>query len=175
MLRFISLRWLLFLTLYHLVQVTACTLPEKKTPEKQSKEDRMDLAMLQEFEMTQDPALGYVPKERLLVAQEYRSRLLARNARTDAIAFHCIVVKPPFACAGIHYGRVNRILCKGTNCQATHPFCYRRPCRKRFKIGSLPYAAADTGCKYRVSGNIPPVDKKSTDTAGYIVGSSFLP
>ena len=38
---------------------------------KLSKRDRMDLAMAQEFEMTKDPALGYVPRERLYKAYQY--------------------------------------------------------------------------------------------------------
>jgi len=33
-----------------------------------SKRDRMDLAMEQEFEMTKDPKLGIIPKERLIEA-----------------------------------------------------------------------------------------------------------
>ncbi len=36
-----------------------------------SKRDRMDLAMEQEFEMTKDPKLGIIPKERLIEAYHY--------------------------------------------------------------------------------------------------------
>src|SRR5690349_14356318 len=34
-------------------------------------EDRMDLAALQEAQLTKDPVLGYVPRERLMHAIEY--------------------------------------------------------------------------------------------------------
>jgi PKD repeat protein/photosystem II stability/assembly factor-like uncharacterized protein len=44
--------------------------------------DRMDLAWQQEKEMTQDPALGYVPTERLISAWEYTKRNIA--SRTNA-------------------------------------------------------------------------------------------
>jgi PKD repeat protein len=40
-----------------------------------SKRDRMDLAMEQEFEMTKDPALGIVPRDRLIPAYEYMKSL----------------------------------------------------------------------------------------------------
>lgn len=39
-----------------------------------SKYDRMDLAMAQEVEMTKDPALGYVPRERLMKALDQAMR-----------------------------------------------------------------------------------------------------
>jgi len=38
-------------------------------------QDRMDLAVEQENELTMDPALGYVPKERLLQAYQYAEEL----------------------------------------------------------------------------------------------------
>ncbi|RYZ90866.1 MAG: hypothetical protein EOP04_02570, partial [Proteobacteria bacterium] len=67
---------------------TACSVPEQKTSSRKiPKEDRIDLAIKQEFEMTQDPALGYVPRERLIAAREYQNRLQARNARTEALAW----------------------------------------------------------------------------------------
>jgi PKD repeat protein len=40
-----------------------------------SKRDRMDLAMEQEFEMTKDPVLGIVPRERLISAYQYMKSL----------------------------------------------------------------------------------------------------
>ncbi|MFN0202178.1 MAG: WD40/YVTN/BNR-like repeat-containing protein [Bacteroidia bacterium] len=46
-----------------------------------SKYDRMDLAMQQEIERTQDPTLGYVPRERLWKAQEYTQKLLKEGTR----------------------------------------------------------------------------------------------
>lgn len=47
--------------------------------------DRMDLAWEQEFEMTKDPSLGFVPTDRLLTAWDYTQvRLAARG--TQAIA-----------------------------------------------------------------------------------------
>lgn len=49
-----------------------------------SKRDRMDLAMQQEFEKTKDPALGYVPRERLyqayLKAEKKRQALSLRKS-----------------------------------------------------------------------------------------------
>ena len=42
--------------------------------------DRMDLAMQQEFEKTKDPALGYVPRERLWKAVEYTKQLQSMSA-----------------------------------------------------------------------------------------------
>jgi len=44
------------------------------------KRDRMDLAWEQEVEMTKDPVLGYVPRERLLEAWKYKESLLAQKA-----------------------------------------------------------------------------------------------
>ncbi len=59
--------------------------PPSSTPpteaNKISKRDRMDLAMKQEVEMTRDPALGYVPRERLLQTQAYTKRLQQANSR----------------------------------------------------------------------------------------------
>jgi hypothetical protein len=45
-----------------------------------SKQDRMDLAMKQEFQMTVDPATGTVPRERLLIAHD---TLVARQFRNN--------------------------------------------------------------------------------------------
>ena len=68
--------------------VTACSIPESKKAEKKfPKEDRLDLAMKQEFEMTQDPALGYVPKERLLDGKIMMETMQGRNARTASLGW----------------------------------------------------------------------------------------
>lgn len=48
---------------------------------KLSKRDRMDLAIAQEVEMTRDPALGIVPKERMLANYAYAERLRQANSR----------------------------------------------------------------------------------------------
>ncbi|TGE20585.1 T9SS type A sorting domain-containing protein [Hymenobacter aquaticus] len=47
--------------------------------EEEENEDRPDLALEQDVERTLDPALGYVPRERLLAAQEYAQELLAQR------------------------------------------------------------------------------------------------
>src|SRR5829696_457787 len=53
-----------------------------------SERDRLDLAMKQEFQMTVDPKLGYVPKERLEIARAYLRRLLAaRENGTNALSW----------------------------------------------------------------------------------------
>lgn len=44
------------------------------TRTKLPKKDRIDLAIAQEIEMTKDPSLGYVPRERLVAAQTYARR-----------------------------------------------------------------------------------------------------
>jgi photosystem II stability/assembly factor-like uncharacterized protein len=54
--------------------VTDEVLRKRKRLEKQ---DRIDLAMEQEFTMTHDPALNRVPRERLTVAKTYMARLLS--------------------------------------------------------------------------------------------------
>jgi hypothetical protein len=83
-----QLRCCRILLISFLFLATACSHPgQKSSPRKISKEDRIDLAIKQEFEMTQDPALGYVPKERLIAAREYQTRLQARNARTEALSW----------------------------------------------------------------------------------------
>lgn len=52
------------------------------------KQDRLDLAMEQEFKMTQDPALGYVPYERIADAKSYLKVLEGnRQARTSALTW----------------------------------------------------------------------------------------
>ncbi len=64
----------------------ACSHDEKHEEEdlKIPLKDRIDLAMKQETKMTKDPALGYVPKERLLAAKEYRDKLLQTRAALPA-------------------------------------------------------------------------------------------
>lgn len=43
------------------------------------KQDRIDLAIKQEFELTKDPALNTVPRERLVVADAYRKMLVEKE------------------------------------------------------------------------------------------------
>src|SRR6185503_12665076 len=38
-------------------------------------QDRMDLAILHEFEITKDPATNTVPRERLILAKQYAAQL----------------------------------------------------------------------------------------------------
>jgi photosystem II stability/assembly factor-like uncharacterized protein len=54
---------------------------EKDEPE----QAEIDLAMQQEFEMTKDPRLGYVPRERLLTAMEVLKTKVARQQAQRAI------------------------------------------------------------------------------------------
>lgn len=66
--------------------VTSLPLTRKATYQKVLREDkrtRMDLAMEQEVARTKDPALGYVPKQRLLAAYDYAH---ARRTGAKAIA-----------------------------------------------------------------------------------------
>ncbi|UOQ54293.1 T9SS type A sorting domain-containing protein [Hymenobacter cellulosivorans] len=53
---------------------------EGEEEEEEENEDRPDLALAQDVERTLDPALGRVPLERLLVAQEYAQKLVAQRA-----------------------------------------------------------------------------------------------
>lgn len=64
------------------LSITACSSSEKHEEEdaKIPLKDRMDLAMKQETKMTKDPALGYVPKDRLLAAKEYRDKFMQTRA-----------------------------------------------------------------------------------------------
>lgn len=79
---------LLFITLVIATVLVGCSIAKhsnKKFKEKQEGKiplkDRMDLAWAQEKRMTQDPALGYVPKERMLQAWDYtKSNIAARNS-----------------------------------------------------------------------------------------------
>src|SRR5207253_1984845 len=49
-------------------------------------QDRMDLAMQQEFELTKDPAMNTVPRERLMYALDYSKQLrrVQNNYRTSS-------------------------------------------------------------------------------------------
>ena len=49
---------------------------------KLERQDGIDMAMAYEFELTKDPALNIVPRERLLVAENYRLQKLASLSRT---------------------------------------------------------------------------------------------
>jgi PKD repeat protein len=53
---------------------------------KLSKRDRPDLAALQDFEMTEDPKLGYPPIQRKITAYNYAKRLLRLKERQKAIS-----------------------------------------------------------------------------------------
>jgi photosystem II stability/assembly factor-like uncharacterized protein len=53
--------------------------------EKESEQDGMDKAWEQELEMTKDPALGYVPKERLIAAWNYTKQNMLQQRSTQAI------------------------------------------------------------------------------------------
>lgn len=67
--------------------LTAVTNEEKSfLHRKLSKQDRIDLAMEQEFELTKDLSLNAVPRERLIAADNYRKALIAKreNSRTAA-------------------------------------------------------------------------------------------
>jgi hypothetical protein len=65
-----------------------------------SKRDRIDLAWKQELEMTLDPELGYVPRERLLKAFEYKQQLLSRTLGKAAITGVNWVERGPKNCGG---------------------------------------------------------------------------
>jgi hypothetical protein len=69
--------------------LTGCLLKKTETEgEEESEKDEMEKAMQQEFIMTQDPALGYVPKERLITALNYQKRLIAaRGSGLNAISW----------------------------------------------------------------------------------------
>src|SRR5688572_21022412 len=61
---------------FHIKKINAV----KKLP----KQDRIDLAMAYEFEITKDPALNRVPRERLIAAEQYRIQKLASiNGRSN--------------------------------------------------------------------------------------------
>lgn len=75
---FLSLRFFVYFSL----MLTACS-SDNKHEEEDAKiplKDRMDLAMKHETKMTKDPALGYVPKDRLLAAKEYMNKVMQTRA-----------------------------------------------------------------------------------------------
>lgn len=74
--------------------------PSNKPQNKVPKKDRMDLAWAQENEMTMDPELGYVPKERLLKAFEYKEQLLNKIKGKAAIPGVNWVERGPRNCGG---------------------------------------------------------------------------
>ena len=53
---------------------------EEEEEGKLSRQDRIDLAMKQEFNLTKDPSLNRVPRERLVTADNYRKQLLQNGA-----------------------------------------------------------------------------------------------
>jgi hypothetical protein len=74
--------------------ITACNHQQKKVTEFEnedelfSERDRMDLAMQQEFMMTVDPALGYVPIERLDKARRLmNAKIAAKGSGTKALTW----------------------------------------------------------------------------------------
>jgi hypothetical protein len=77
------------------LMLTGCKLKESEREseheegeEAYSERDEMQKAMEQEFRMTVDPALGYIPKERLIAALNYQKRLIAaRGSGVNAIGW----------------------------------------------------------------------------------------
>jgi hypothetical protein len=75
------------------LMLTGCKLKESEREseheeEAYSERDEMEKAMEQEFMMTVDPALGYIPKERLVAALNYQKRLMAaRGSGINAIGW----------------------------------------------------------------------------------------
>lgn len=70
--------------------------PQKKVP----KRDRIDQAWKQEKEMTTDPELGYVPRERLLDAYAYTQNLINGKMGKAAISGVNWVERGPNNCGG---------------------------------------------------------------------------
>ncbi|MDB5196960.1 MAG: type sorting protein [Flaviaesturariibacter sp.] len=71
-----TVRPLAFLVFVCSLFITSCkTLPASEEGE-ENEQDRVEQALKQEFMMTQDPALGYIPTERLAVAQAYMKSLM---------------------------------------------------------------------------------------------------
>lgn len=73
--------WLVSGSLLLLAHIYPPGLGQKRESHTISKRDRMDLAMAQEVEMTKDPALGIVPKERMLANYAYAERLRQSSSR----------------------------------------------------------------------------------------------
>ncbi|WP_157807696.1 T9SS type A sorting domain-containing protein [Hymenobacter chitinivorans] len=59
---------------------------EEEDEEDEDRRDRPDLAMLQEFNRTRDPATGTVPRERLIAARARAEALLSQQAAQRAVA-----------------------------------------------------------------------------------------
>jgi len=55
-------------------------LPGKSPQTKENRPDRMDLAMEQEFMLTRDMSLNRIPKERLLIASEFKEEKLSQQS-----------------------------------------------------------------------------------------------
>src|SRR4026208_2202028 len=53
---------------------------------KLERQDGIDMAMAYEFEITKDPALNTVPRERLIAADNYRKQKLSSNSNRTATA-----------------------------------------------------------------------------------------
>ncbi len=70
--------------------------PQNKVPKK----DRMDLAWAHEAEMTMDPKLGEVPRERLIEAFEYKEELLSKIKGKAAIPGANWTERGPRNCGG---------------------------------------------------------------------------
>jgi len=64
----------------------AASKAEKPIHRKLSKQDRIDLAVEQEFELTKDLSLNAVPRERLIAADNYRKALIARKESSRTMA-----------------------------------------------------------------------------------------
>ena len=73
--------------------LTGCTLKKSESKSEReesfSERDEMEKAMEQEFLMTVDPALGFVPKDRLITALNYQKRLIsARGSGINSITWN---------------------------------------------------------------------------------------
>ena len=74
------------LALTFLIGCTTKSMKETDEEDESSERDEIEQAMKQEFLMTRDPALGYVPTERLLTALRTQEQIIAsRQFRTAAI------------------------------------------------------------------------------------------
>lgn len=81
---------LLFSVLFYISRIKTdenphtITLVKNQNHNKLPKKDRIDLAMRHEFDMTRDPSLGHIPKERLKEARKVRDGILNRNNTKSA-------------------------------------------------------------------------------------------
>ena len=62
------------------VSVLLFNLPGKSPQANENRPDRMDLAMEQEFMLTRDMSLNRIPKERLLIASEFKEEKLSQQS-----------------------------------------------------------------------------------------------